>query len=96
LEAKLERQAVKWLKEQGAYVIKNRAGPGVPVGAPDRIFVYGPKWSVIEFKASATAPYRPGQRETLDFLRRGNRFVYTAYPENWEEVKRDLLDNFFC
>lgn len=95
MERKLERQAVKWLKEQGAYVVK-LSGPGVPAGAPDRLFVYGAKWAAIEFKSSPTASYRPGQRETLDFLRRGNRFVYAAYPENWEEVKQDLIDNFFC
>lgn len=94
MERKLERQAVQWLKEQGAYVVK-LSGPGVPVGAPDRLVLYEDRWCAIEFKASATATYRPGQRETLDFLRRGNPYVYTAYPENWPQIKQDLMDNFF-
>jgi Holliday junction resolvase len=95
MEKKLEREAVKWLKDQGAYVIKNRAGPGVPTACPDRTILYRDKWAIIEFKASESAPYRPGQKETLEFLGRHNRFVYTAYPENWPSVKSHLLSNFF-
>jgi hypothetical protein len=94
-ERRLESNAVIWLKSMGAWVFKLGAVPGVPTGAPDRGFFYKDKWGVIEFKRSATAPFQPGQKPTLEHLREGNQFVYVAYPENWLDIKQDLLDNFF-
>lgn len=94
-ERTFQAKGIKWLRDQGAYVIKTRPGMGTPAGCPDVIALYRWKHADIEFKASAKAPYGPGQEATLNFLRRGNRFVYTAYPENWEEIKADLLQNFF-
>ena len=95
MEKKIEREAVKWLKINGVWITKLPASPGVPTGAPDRLFVYGKKWGVIEFKASENAPFRPGQRETLQHLKTMCDFVYVVYPENWEEVKKDLVARFF-
>lgn len=97
-EGKFVSQAMKWLRSQGAYVIKTRPGFGIPAGCCDVFVFYGPNHADIEFKASPKAPYRAGQEATLAYLRRsgtGNPFVYTAYPENWEEIKAELLQNFF-
>lgn len=97
-EAQFQKKAIKWLKEQGAYVIKTRPGFGIPSGCPDVFVFYGPRHADIEFKAGEKSPYRAGQEATLGYLKRnggGNPFVYTAWPENWPLIQADLLHNFF-
>lgn len=99
VEGKLQSEIISWLKSNGVYVIKTRVLPGVPVGCPDIIGLYGNRWLVIEVKASRSAKYRPGQQATLQRLREGvvdegNRWVYTAYPENWPEIKAELAADF--
>lgn len=95
LEGKLQSDIIKWLKSKGAYVIKNRAAPGVPVGCPDILFLYEGAWGAIECKRAFNAPYRIGQEATLARLGNWSPFVYTAYPENWGEIKGGLIRNFF-
>lgn len=94
-EGKLQAKIIIWLKEQGAYVVKNRAGPGVPVGCPDLFFFYDGAWGAIEAKRDEKAPYRVGQQKTLKRLEKWSPFVYTAYPENWPDVQKILLEQFF-
>lgn len=95
MEAKLQSKIIIWLKSKGAYVIKNRSGPGVPTGCPDIIFVYEGAWGVIEVKAYANSSYRTGQKPTLAFLSNWSPFVYVAHSENWPEVKAHLEKHFF-
>ena len=95
MERKLQTTIIKWLKSKGAYVIKTRPGMGTPAGCPDIIALYRWKHADIEVKSSATAPYQPGQEPTLNFLRRGNKFVYTAHPDNWPEIQAELEHDFF-
>ena len=95
MESKLQSTIISWLKLNGVYVIKTRPGAGTPVGCPDIVGLYRDKWLVIEVKASATAPFQAGQKQTLQRLRDGNPFVYVAYPENWALVKEELLVEFF-
>lgn len=96
MERKLQSEIIKWLKSQGAYVIKPRSGPGVPTGCPDVIFFYRERWGVIEVKADEHAKMQPGQQATLDFLRHYNPFVYKCWPENWPVIKSQLSSRFFC
>lgn len=96
MEKKLQAEIIKWLKSQGAYVIKPRSGPGVPVGCPDIIALYRNRWCVIEVKADEKAEMQPGQQPTLDFLGRQNTFVYKCWPEIWPIIKSLLLSDFFC
>lgn len=95
MERKLQSKIIKWLKEQGAYVIKPKAGPGVPVGCPDVIFLYGPQWGAIEVKASEYAPFQPGQQQTLAMMKMNNGWVYRVYPENWPQVQAELVAQLF-
>lgn len=95
MEAKLQSEIIKWLKTQGAYVIKTRGGPGVPVGCPDILFVYGQQWGAIEVKASAKAPFRLGQKATLEHLKKWNTLVYVAYPGGWPQIKQELMVRIF-
>lgn len=94
-ERSLQSKIIRWLKDEGAYVIKASAMPGVPVGCPDILFVYHGRWGAIEVKADAKAPFRTGQKATLSLLRSWNRFVYVVYPENWEVTRMELKATFF-
>lgn len=95
MEAKLQRKIVLWLRSQGAYVIKNGAGPGVPVGCPDLTFFYRSKYGNIEVKAGLTSKFQPGQQYTLGILQRWNEHTYVAYPDNWPLIQQELLATFF-
>jgi hypothetical protein len=94
-EGKLQSKIIRWLKDQGAYVIKTRPGPGTPVGCPDIVFLYRTQWGVIEVKGDAKSSWQPGQKETLDFLYGMNPFVFRAYPDNWPDIQNRLLTRFF-
>lgn len=95
MEKRLQTKIIKWLKEQGAYVIKTRAAPGVPVGCPDIIFLYRDEWGAIEVKASPQAKFQAGQEATIEHLKTMSDFVYVVSPVNWGEVAADLEDLFF-
>lgn len=93
-ESKLQSEVISWLKMNRVYVVKTRPGPGTPVGCPDIIGVYGEKWLALEVKASSTAKFQPGQKETLQLLYKSNPFVYVVTPENWPLVKEGLIATF--
>lgn len=95
MEAKLQKKIIDWLKANGVYVVKTRVLPGVPVGCPDIIGLYRDRWLVIEVKATAHSSFRPGQQATLQHLKKGNKFVYVAYPGNWPLIKEELSATFF-
>lgn len=94
-ESTLQAKIIKWLKSKGAYVIKTKPGPGVPVGCPDVVFIFEGAWGVIEVKSSKTAKVQPGQPETLLRLARWSPFVYKCYPENWPAIQTELSTLFF-
>lgn len=93
-EKTLQSNIISWLKSNGVYIIKTRVLPGVPVGCPDIIGLYRDRWLVIEVKKSEKAPFRTGQQATLQHLKKDNRWVYVAYPENWELIKAELSAQF--
>lgn len=94
LESKLQSDIISWLKINGVYVIKAKAGPGVPVGCPDVIGLYRNKWLAIECKVDDKAPFQPGQKLTLQTMKKSNTFVYVATPENWPMIKEELASIF--
>lgn len=91
----MQSKIVKWLKERGCYVVKTRPGMGTPVGCPDIIFMYDDEWGAIEVKATEKAPYRVGQKETIQRLQNMSPFVYRACPENWADIRMLLEDELF-
>lgn len=95
MESKLQSKIIKFLKQKGAYVVKTKPGPGTPVGCPDILFLYEGAWGAIECKASEGARYQPGQEATLRRLQDWSPFVYTASPENWDLICKELLLLFF-
>lgn len=94
-EKKLQTQIIKHLKGKGCYVIKTKPQPGIPVGCPDIIALYKNTWIAIEVKKARGAKYETGQEATLEFLSGLNAFVWTVYPENWENIKIILDTNLF-
>ena len=96
MESKLQSEIISWLKINQVYVVKTKPGPGTPVGCPDIIGLYRSRWLVIEVKASSTAPFQPGQKQTLQRFKESNEFVYVAYPEIWPEVKAELINSFLA
>lgn len=95
METKLQTEIIKFLRAGGAYVIKTKPGMGTPVGCPDIIFLYEGAWGAIEVKAARTSPWQPGQEATLNRLANWSSFAYKVYPENWPEIKADLVRRFF-
>lgn len=95
MEAKLQTQIIKWLKSKGAYVIKTKPGPGTPVGCPDIIFLFEGAWGALEVKASKSAKWQTGQEATLNRLGGWSPFVWKVYPENWLDIQKILLRQFF-
>lgn len=94
MESKLQSEIIKWLKINRVYVIKTKAGPGVPVGCPDIVGLYQSKWVGIECKASESAKFQTGQKQTLQLLSTHNEFVYVATPESWPMIKEQLMAKF--
>ncbi|MGI9028146.1 MAG: hypothetical protein ACR2FM_04910 [Candidatus Saccharimonadales bacterium] len=93
-ETPLQSKITKWLRSHDVYVLTTRVLPGVPVGCPDVIGLYENKWLAIEVKKGPKAPFRPGQKPTLQRLKKGNTFVYVANPENWDIIKDEIVAQF--
>lgn len=94
MEAKLQSDIIRFLKNHGAYVLNTRPTPGIPIGCPDIIFLYEGAWGAIEVKSSPKAPFRVGQEATLNHLASWS-FAFVVYPENWPEIRTELLRSFF-
>lgn len=62
-------------------------------GIPDLTIIYKNKWAMLEVKESASAPYRPNQKYYIETLGKES-FVRSIYPENKQEVLRDLQQAF--
>lgn len=88
-EARLQNKIVKYLRSKGFWVMKTRPGMGTPVGAPDIIALYEGWWLAIEVKSSATAPFQPLQKKTLEKLSEWSH-VWVAYPENWGSIRAEI------
>ena len=89
LEKKLQSEAIKWLKQQGAYVIKTSPGAGIPTGCPDIIFLKEGFWGCLELKSSNTAKFQPLQQQTIMKLQDWS-YCRVVYPQNWNTIKAEL------
>ena len=62
-------------------------------GIPDLLVLYGNTWFSLECKRSAKATRRPNQEYYVDIMNQMS-FSRFIYPENKEEVLRDLQQSF--
>ena len=72
---------------EGCEILKNDTS--YRQGIPDLTIFYGPRWAVLEVKASAQAPERPNQRYYVDLFNQMS-FAAFIYPENEDEVLHAL------
>jgi Holliday junction resolvase len=89
-ESVFQAKVINWLKDQGCYVIKNSAVMGVPTGCPDLVFFKEGFYGFIEAKPNPKARFQPLQKETLKKLDDWS-WAKAVYPENWEEIKNELV-----
>jgi hypothetical protein len=92
-ESEFQAKLIKEIKEMfpGCEVLKNDSG--YRQGILDWIILYGPKWAMLEVKASAKARERPNQDF---FLKKFGKMGFAAkiFPENKEEVLAALQKAF--
>ena len=89
-ESIFQGKVIRWLKDQGAYVIKNTANPGVPMGCPDLVFFKEGFYGFLEVKPSKSARFQVLQKETIHKLDQWS-YAKVVYPENWIEIQNELV-----
>lgn len=72
-------------------ILKN--DPNYIQGVPDLLVLCDERWAMLEVKASCKASHRPNQEYYIAKLNRMG-FARFVYPENEDEVLRDL-DEYF-
>ena len=88
-EATFQKKFVSWLRQQGCVCFKMTPGTGIPTGTPDYLCLKDGFWFMVEFKASKTSKFRPGQKEALEKYN-AMSYAVAVYPENEAEIKADL------
>ena len=93
LENKFQSNLIKELKEifPGCIVMKNDSS--YIQGIPDLLVLYKDKWGALEVKKTKTAARQPNQEYYVDLMN-GMSFSRFIYPENKEEVLRELSKTF--
>lgn len=93
LESQFQSKTIKEILAMfpGSHALKNDSG--YQQGIPDWTILWRDRWAVLEFKRSRDSPAEPNQPyfvETFDKM----SFSAFIYPENKEEVLRDLQRAF--
>ncbi len=90
-ESNFQNKVSLWLRQKGCYVMTISPRPGIPDGCPDVIALFnGGGWAALELKKGPNEKYQPLQKPTIEKL---NKMYYSraVWPENWEEVKKELV-----
>lgn len=90
LEKDFQARLVKRIKDEtlpGSFILKNDTG--YLQGIPDLTVFYGDRWAMLEVKKSPDEDYEPNQEWYLERLGE-MAFTATIFPENEEEVLREL------
>jgi hypothetical protein len=93
LESKFQKELMDEIRElyPGCVILKNDSG--YIQGFPDWTILYKDKWAVLEAKREKNAARQPNQEYYVDQLD-GMSFSRFVYPENKEEVLRELQQTF--
>lgn len=89
LERDYQAKLIKKLRRKfkGCIILKNDST--YLQGVPDLLILYGPNWAALEVKASDDFLVQPNQDYYVDIMD-DMSFAAFIYPENEEEVLRDL------
>lgn len=90
LESNLKKTVHKYLRSKGCKVRANQQNATTASAWPDTTFYFEGFYGMLEFKKSARARWRPGQKEAIEFWDSWS-YGRGVWPENWPEV-RDELD----
>ena len=93
LESKFQKELMDEIRElyPGCVILKN--DPSYIQGFPDWTIFYEDKWAILETKKDKDAKKQPNQEYYVDKLN-GMSFSRFVYPENKEEVLRELQRTF--
>lgn len=93
LESKFQKELMDEIRRQypGCVILKNDSG--YIQGFPDWTILYKDKWAVLETKRTKDSAKQPNQEYYVEQLN-GMSFSRIVYPENKEDVLRDLQQTF--
>lgn len=92
-ESKFQANLKKELKEMFPGCIVTKLDSGDIQGIPDLLVLYKNKWATLENKKDANAHRQPNQEYYVNKMNEMS-FSRFIYPENKEEVLRDLQQTF--
>jgi hypothetical protein len=93
LERNFQARLISELNEMlpGCVILKN--DPNYIQGFPDILILYKNKWAALECKKNANSRKQPNQKHYVELMDRMS-FSRFIYPENREEVLRELQQTF--
>lgn len=89
LESNLKKEIGKFLKSKGCRYRVNQQNATTRTGWPDLEFFYEGFYGMIETKKHANSPWRPGQKENIEFFNDWS-WARGVWIENWPDVKKEL------
>ena len=93
IESRFQRNLIKEIRSLFFDAVVMKLDARYKQGVPDLLILYGNKWATLECKKSATAEHQPNQDLYVDKMNNMS-FSRFVYPENKEEVIRDLIEFF--
>lgn len=91
LEANLKKNIQKFLVSHGCKVRVNQQNATTRSGWPDLEFFFEGFYGMIEVKKHANSPWRPGQKENIEFFNNWS-WARGIYQENWSDVQKELKE----
>ena len=93
LERDFQSKLIKELKDIFVGCLVMKLDSAYIQGIPDLLVLYKNKWAILECKRSANADKQPNQEYYVGLLNEMS-FSKFIYPENKEEVLRELCEAF--
>lgn len=94
LESGFQAELIKELEDLFPGCIVTKLDSSHIQGIPDLLILYNDKWATLECKKYANAKRQPNQPYYVDLMDKMS-FSRFIYPENKEEVLRELQQAFF-
>lgn len=90
LEKDFQAKFIQKLRKMGYKCFKQQMNATTRAGTPDCIICYKKFYGFCEFKKSKDAPFRPGQKETLEELGKWT-YARVVFPENFDIIMSELV-----